>query len=182
MSYRKWVFIAVFLFGIGLVFGAATPTSIINPLLEDVTALQELGDTLVPFEFLTVILILSKNVSALLISFALSPFFCLMPIVALTFNGWFLALISAVVVQEKSLGFVLAGLLPHGVVELPAFILGEAAALSFGAMVMLALFNKEKRKLLLPGLKQNLRYLVVALALLVPAAVIEIYITPLLLT
>jgi len=29
--------------------------------------------------------------------------------------------------------------LPHGVFELPAFILGEAAALSFGAMAILAL-------------------------------------------
>ena len=182
MNYRKWVFIAILIFGIGLVFGSATPTSVINPLLEDTAALQELSNTLVPFEFLTVIFILTKNVSALLLSFALSPIFLLMPIFALTFNGWFLAFISAIVIQEESLGFVLAGLLPHGIFELPAFILGEAAALSFGAMVVLALFKKEKRNLLLPGLKQNLRYLMVALALLVPAAFIEIYITPLLLT
>lgn len=182
MNYKKWVFIAIFLFGIGLVFGLATPPSVINLLFEDVGALQELGNTLVPFEFLTVILILVKNTSVLLLSFTLSPIFLLMPILALTFNGWFLAFISTIVIQEESLGFVLAGLLPHGVFELPAFILGEAAALSFGAMVMLALFKKEKRNLLLPSLKQNLRYLMVALALLVPAAVIEIYITPLLLT
>ena len=181
MNYRKWVFIAILIFGIGLVFGLATPTSVINPLFEDAT-LQDLGDTLVPFNFLTVIPILVNNVTTLLVSFALSPIFCLMPILALTFNGWFLTVVSAIVVQEKSLGFVLAGLLPHGVFELPAFILGEAAALSFGAMVILAIFKKEKRNLLLPGLKQNLRYLMVALALLVPAAIIEIYITPLLLT
>ncbi len=182
MNYKKWVFIAIFLFGIGLVFGLATPTSVSNPLSEDVAALQELGNTLVPFKFLTVILILAKNVSALLLSFALSPIFCLMPIFALTFNGWFLAFISAIVIQEESLGFVLAGLLPHGVFELPAFILGEAAALSFGAMAIGALFKKERRTLLMPSLKQNLRYLMAALALLVPAAIIETYITPLLLT
>ncbi|GAI98594.1 unnamed protein product, partial [marine sediment metagenome] len=86
-----------------------------------------------------------------------------------------LAFISAAVIQEESLGFVLAGLLPHGIFELPAFILGEAAALSFGAMAILALFKKERRNLLLPSLKQNLRYLMVALVLLVPAAIIEIY-------
>ena len=182
MNYRKWVFIAAIIFGIGLVFGVATPASIINPLFEDVVSLQELGDTLVPFEFLTVILILAKNVSVLLLSFALSPIFCLMPILTLIFNGWLLAFISAVVIQEKSLGFVLTGLLPHGIFEIPAFILGEAAALSFGVTVMLALFKKERRNLLLAGLKQNLRYLMVALALLVPAAIIEVYITPLLLT
>ena len=73
-------------------------------------------------------------------------------------------------------------MLPHGIFELPAFILGEAAALSFGAMVILALFKKERRNLLLPGLKQDLRYLMVAFVLLVPAAIVETYITPLLLT
>ena len=104
-----------------------------------------------------------------------------MPILTLTVNGWLLAFVSVIVSQEKSLGFVLAGLLPHGVFELPAFILGEAAALSFGAMVILALFKKERRNLLLPSLKQNLKYLVIALALLLPAAIIETYITPLLL-
>ena len=182
MNYKKWVFIAVFLFGIGLIFGLATPTSVSNPLSEDVAALQELGSTLVPFKFLTVILVLAKNVSVLLLSFALSLIFCLMPILALTVNGWLIAFISAIVIQEESLGFVLTGLLPHGVFELPAFILGEAAALSFGVMVILALFKRERRNLLLPSLKQNLRYLMVALALLVPAAFIEIYITPLLLT
>ncbi len=182
MSYKKWIFIAILLFGIGLAVGLTTPTSVINLLFEDVTALQELSNILIPFRFLTVILILAKNVSVLLLSFALSPFFCLVPILALTVNGWLLAFVSAAVIQEKSLGFVLAGLLPHGIVELPAFILGEAAALSFGATAILALFKEERRNLLLPSLKQNLRYLMVALVLLVPAAIIEIYITPLLLT
>ena len=182
MNYKKWVFIAAFLFVIGLVFGLTTPIDVINPLPEDIFAIQELGTTLVPFDFLTVILILTKNISALLISFVLSPIFLLMPVLALTFNGWFLAFISVIVIQEESLGFVLTGLLPHGVFELPAFILGEAAALSFGAVVILALFKKEKRSLLLPDLKQNLRYLMLALTLLVPAAIIEIYVTPLLLT
>jgi len=182
MSYKRWILTAIVLFGIGLVFGLATPTSIINLLSEDITTPQQLSDILVPFKFLTVILILAKNALSLLLSFALSPIFCLVPILALTVNGWLLAFVSAAVIQEKSIGFVLAGLLPHGIFELPAFIMGEAAALSFGAMAVLVLFKKKRRDLLLPNLKQNLRYLMVALALLVPAAIIETYVTPLLLT
>jgi len=182
MSYKKWILVAIVLFGIGLIFGLATPTSIINLFSEDMATLQELSDILVPFKFLTVMLFLAKNAFSLLLSFTLSPFFCLVPILALTVNGWLLAFVSAAVIQEESLGFVLAGVLPHGIFELPAFIMGEAAALSFGAMVVLVLFKKKKRDLLLPNLKQNLRYLMVALALLVPAAIIETYVTPLLLT
>jgi len=128
------------------------------------------------------VFILINNVSVVLISFALSPVFCLAPVIALIFNGGLLGLVSASVIQEKSLGYLLAGLLPHGIFELPALIMGEAVALSFGTAVLLALFKKERRKLLLPNLRQNLRYLVVALTLFLPAAIIETYITPLFLT
>ena len=182
MSYKKWIFIAIFLFGIGLVFGLATPLNVINPLSEDITALEELSNIFAPFSFLTLIFILAKNASVVLLSFVLSPIFCLVPVLALTVNGWLLAFVSVAVTQEESLGFVLAGLLPHGVFEISAFILGEAAALSFGVVAILAVFKKEERNLLLPRLKQNLRYLRMALVLLLPAAIIETYITPLLLT
>ncbi len=183
MSYKRWIFIAIFLFGVGLVFGLTTPTGFATLISKDIDALKELGEFLASRPpALIAIFIFTKNASALLLSFALSPIFCLVPAIALFFNGSILGVISVIVSQEKSVGFVLAGLLPHGIFELPALIMGEAAALSFGAVVILALFRKERRNLLLPSLKRNLRYLMVALALLVPAAIIETYVTPLLLT
>jgi len=183
MSYKRWLFIAVLLFGIGLVLGLATTAGISDLLAEDVADLEELAELLSPLPpaaFLVFVLI--KNVSALLISLALSPVFCLVPVVALILNGGLLGLVSALVVQEESVGYLLAGLLPHGIFELPAFIMGEAVALSFGTAVVLALFKKERRKLLLPNLRQNSRYLAVALILLLPAAIIETYVTPLFLS
>lgn len=181
MSYKRWIFIATFLFVIGLVFGLVASSDIASLILEDIAPVEDLSGILVPFKFLTVILIFGRNTLALLLSFALSPLLCLVPVLALIANGFFLGLISAIVIQEESLGFVLAGLLPHGIFELPALILGQAAALSFGVMVILAVFKKERRGLLSSGLKKNLRYLMLALILLLPAAIIETYITPLLL-
>ena len=182
MNYKRWIFVAIGLFGIGIVFGLATPASIASLFSDELTTLEELGGILAPFTLSMLIFIFLKNVVALLVSFAFSPIFCLMPILTLTVNGWLVALVSSMLIEEKSLSFVLAGLLPHGVVELPAFFIGEAAALSFGAMAVIALFKKEKRNLLLPSLRQNLKYLSIALALLLPAAIIETYVTPLLLT
>ncbi len=180
MSYKRWSFIAILLFAIGLIFGLATPASITSTISEDITVLEEFGSMLASLPpFLTVIFIFAKNVSVLLFSFALSPIFCLMPIMALTVNGWVLAIVSTIAVEKESLGFVLAALLPHGIVEIPALILGEAAALSFGTIVTLSLFNKEKRRLVLPNFKQNLKYLMIAIGLLLPAAIIETYVTPL---
>ncbi len=183
MSYKRWLFVTIFLFGIGLILGLATPTSVTDLLSEDVAAFEELADTLAQLPRSSVFtFILIKNVSALLISFALSPIFCLVPVIALTFNGWLIGLVSTTVIQEESLGYLLAGLVPHGIFEVPALIIGEMVALSFGTAVILALFRKERRKLLLPNLKQNLKYLMVALALFLPAAIIETYLTPLFLS
>jgi len=182
MSYKRWIFVAVCLFGIGIVLGLAMPVDIADLLASDLTALEELAAIFEPFQISTAIFIFVKNVSALMVSFVFSPILCLTPILALTVNGWLLSFISAAVVQQESLGLLLAALLPHGIFELPALIMGEAAALSFGAMAIVALIFKEKRNRLLPNLKQNLRYLLIACALLLPAAIIETYISPLFLT
>ncbi len=183
MRYRRWLFVAIFLFGISLLLGLATSVDTFGLLSEEVAAFEELADFLAPLPQASIfIFIFIKNVSAVLISFILSPVFCLVPVLALTINGWLIGLVSTSIIQEKSLGYLLAGLLPHGIFELPAFIMGEAVALSFGVAVTLALFRKERRKLLLPNLRKNLKYLLIALALLLPAAIIETYVTPLLLT
>jgi stage II sporulation protein M len=182
MKYRWWILIAIGLFAIGVVFGLTAPAGIVSLISDELAALEELGEVLAPFTLSMFIFIFIKNAVALLVSFVLSPIFCLMPILALAVNGWLVALVSTIVMEEESLGFVLAGLLPHGIIELSALFIGEAAALSFGAMAVVALFKKERRNLLLPSLKQNLKYLSIALALFLPAAVVETYVTPLLVT
>ncbi|MDP2729340.1 MAG: stage II sporulation protein M [Dehalococcoidales bacterium] len=180
MSFKRWLFITILLFGTGVALGLSNPTAILSLLSEDIAAIEGFADSLASLpKVYFFIFILIKNVSALVISFVLSPIFCLAPVIALISNGVLLGLVSTLAIEEKSVGYLLAGILPHGVFELPALIVGEAAALNFGAAVLSALFKKEKRKLLLPNLRQNLKYLAVALILLLPAAIIETYITPL---
>ncbi len=179
MSYKIWIIVAVLLFGTGILLGLNTPPDIASLLLDDFGVLKELSGIIVPYSFLTFFIIFVKNVSALMLSFLFSPLLCLTPVLTLTANGWLIALISASVAQEESLGLVLAGLLPHGIFELPALIMGQAAALSSGTLLILALFKRGNRNQLLPGLRLNIRYFVMALGLLLPAAIIETYITPL---
>ena len=182
MSYKRWIFVAVGLFAIGMAVGLVIPTDVADFLAEDLATLEELGIIFGPFQISTAIFIFLKNVSALLLSFIFSPILCLIPVLALIANGLVLSFVSALVVQEESLGLLLAALLPHGIFELPALIIGEAAALSFGAMAIVALISKKKRNQLPPNLKRNLRYLMLAFVLLLPAAIIETYISPLFLT
>lgn len=186
MKYKWWIYIAIGLFGTGFVIGLTLalimPFSIPALLSEDLAVIRELAAALGPFKITTAIFIFLKNVSALLFSFIFSPILCLVPILALTVNGGLISFVSVLVVQEESLGLLLTGLLPHGVFELPALIIGEAAALSFGTMAIVALISKKRRNQLSPNLKRNLRYLIIACILLLPAAIIETYVTPLFLT
>ena len=230
MKYRVWLITAASLFVISIIVGWSIPNDISGLLSEDIAQLAQLSNFLLSLPpIVTALLIFLKNSLSLLLSFAFSPLLCLMPLLALLFNGVLLGWVSASVIERESIGLLLAGILPHGVIELPAFIIGEAAALSFGAMVIIfpitLLFKKENRTILLStvkqskghilltlalfftvgiyftiiiialfnkqtkvivteklmvNFKQNLKYLTIALALLIPAAFIEAFITPLL--
>ena len=181
MRYRWWIIIAIALFAIGIAFGLADPFNIASLLSEELIGLEELGGILEPFTFTMFLFIFLTNIATLLSSFIFSPILAIVPVATLLINGWIVGLVSVIVTRQESLGYVLAGILPHGVIELSAFFIGEAAAISFGIMAVIALFKKEKRGLFLPNLKQNLKYLALAVALMLPAAAIETYLTPLLL-
>ncbi len=183
MRYKLWVLIAAGLFIIGIGAGieiSTLPSNSSGILSEELSALAQLSTIFGPFQITTAVFIFFKNASALLVSFIFSPILCLLPILALALNGMLLSFVSVFVVQEKSIGFLLMGLLPHGIFEIPAIIIGEAAALSFGTATIIALVSNKRRNLLLPNFKQNLKYLLLAFILLVPAAIIETYVTPLL--
>jgi stage II sporulation protein M len=183
MRYKFWVIIASGLFvigiGAGLLISAIMPDDITGLLSEELSALEELSTILEPFQATTAVFIFLKNASVLLLSFIFSPILCLLPVMALAFNGMLISLVAVIVAQEESTGLLLAGLLPHGIFGIPALIIGEATALSFGAMTIIALISKGRRNLLLPNLKQNMKYFLLALALLVLAAIIETFVTPL---
>lgn len=59
------------------------------------------------------------------------------------FCGTGLSLIAAAI-KQKSLGFVLAIILSCGIFEIPAVIIGEAAALSFGMVAIVHCFQHQR--------------------------------------
>ena len=127
------------------------------------------------------VIILLKNMSAVIFSFILSPLFLIVPVFSLVFNGWVIGVVSNQVIAQHSIGYLLAGLLPHGIFEIPALFIGEAAAFGFGIAIMRAVVSPNQREQLPAKLKSNLKYLVISLVILVPAALMETFVTPLLL-
>jgi len=183
MRYQHYVLIAAGLFVSGIVIGlivsALMPPDIVRLFSEEIAALEDFTATLEPFRVSTAAFIYIKNASVLLFSFMFSPLLCLLPVLTLVFNGSLLSFVSVLVIRETSTGYLLAGILPHGIIEVPSIIIGEAAALSFGVATIAVLFTKKEGYQLLPNFKRNLKYLLLAFILLVPAAIVETYITPL---
>ncbi len=182
MSYKIWLYFASFLFGAGIVWGLFLPVDGLGIPAEDLAALEEMAGLLSSLPQAAVFFfILVKNISVVVISLIFSPLFLLVPALALVLNGGVLGLVSILVTREHSLIYLLSGLLPHGIFEIPALIMAEAVAFSFGAAALLAVFSRERRQQLIPNLKQNSRRLQIVLVLLVIAAAVETWVTPLLL-
>jgi len=185
MRFRFWVIIATGLFIIGILAGIeirnTMPADITDIFSGQEDSLSNIADSLGTSRVAILIFIYFKNALAVFISFLLGPFFCIVPVLALLFNSAFISYISIEVIQKKSLGYLLAGVLPHGIFEIPALLIGEAASLSFGVAVIIAIFSRGRRDYLRNSFKENFKYLLISLALLGPAAIMETFVTPLLL-
>lgn len=181
MRYRLWILIALLIFGAGVTLVIALPQVAASLLSRDIAYLQEMARIYLPMTLRTAVFIFFKNSVSLLVSFVLSPLFLIVPLVSLVLNGWLISFVVFATVRQKSPLFALLGILPHGILEIPAFVLGEAAALSFGLAAILAAFKHNKRRELIPSLEKNLLRPGVAILVLIPAALVETYVTPLLL-
>jgi len=96
-------------------------------------------------------------------------------------NGFILGLIGFEAVQRKGIIYLMAGVTPHGVFELPAAILSAALGLKLGALTLARL--RGVREPLKPHLSLCFKtYFTVIAPLLAFAAVVEVYVTPLILS
>jgi stage II sporulation protein M len=185
MRFRFWVCISAGLFAAGVILGfladAYMPDSVVSTLSGQMASLEQLSQMLQPFEAGTALFIFLKNLSVLVFGCLFAPLLGLFPALSLLANGTLLSFVAVIVARETSAGLVLAAILPHGIFEIPAIVIGEAAAFSIGFALIMAVFKPERRAGLEQEMKRSLRYLLIAGVLLVPASVIETFVTPLLL-
>jgi len=119
-----------------------------------------------------------NNAFVSLLFLVLGLAFGVLPILFVAFNGYVVGVISHFVVQEKGLLFILLALLPHGIVELPMVFLSAGIGLRLGHQVFSALIGRptEIKKEFKEGLRFYFHWI---MPLLFLAAVVEAFITPL---
>ncbi len=159
---------------IGFVRGSVFPeaTATIGPQIEALVApLRALS----PVQIFLIIVV--NNIVKILAMTFLGILLGVIPVAFLLLNGVILQIVAAKILATSGPLVVAAGLLPHGVIEIAAALLGAAMGLRLGVSAVRRLSRREVS--LRPALREawwlHLRLL---LPMLIAAAAIEVWITP----
>ncbi len=174
--------ISIAAFSLGVGFGFTMGFMAGGPPEAEIEVLRELAKYFHPYSPASVLLILAKNTIAVISIWLLGTLLVIPSIYALSLNGYLLGRFMSWTVIKHSMSLALALIVPHGVIEIPALILAGTAGLLWGV-------NASCRILRFIGLstipvaglklKEAFKIVVVSILMLIPAAIIETFITPL---
>ncbi|NLZ39371.1 MAG: stage II sporulation protein M [Firmicutes bacterium] len=182
---RSWLVLAFlfFLGGVALSYSALTQKPELITLLEEnlMAALQDLGEEIFNVSALKgVMLLIVNNIFATAQIIFLGIFLGIPTLISAIANGSVLGILAFQLTQEgvAPIPFLLAGVIPHGIFELPAFFVSVALGLKLGYHVVFPLPNlsrKESLRVIFQEISISLPFI---FGLLLVAAFIEIFITP----
>lgn len=143
LKLMKHYFIAATLvFVVGMILGAGFSDSFQTFIETQLKALEQLAQSMADKpnpQWSMFWLIFWNNVLKTLLVIALGAFFGILPLFFLLTNGLLLGYIGALSAQKESLLFVLKGIVPHGILEIPAIIIAAAFGMRLGVLMMKSL-------------------------------------------
>jgi len=127
-------------------------------------------------QFQIFLFILKNNITKLFMILLLGIFAGIIPLLASFANGMILGIFGCLVTESLSWQFFLAGILPHGIIEIPVLILAVAIGMRIGKVAIWRIFGgkTEIKKELAKALKF---YIIILVPLLILAAAIEAFVT-----
>ncbi|WMT40512.1 stage II sporulation protein M [Paenibacillus sp. D2_2] len=140
-KYKKSLMVSIAFFAVGILMGAIETERIANLVMTDIETLRnyskQLSESAVPelsfFRF-----IFMNNVIKSLGVIVLGALFGIFPAVFLLMNGLILGFLVTSSAQHGANLFdlIVKGLLPHGIIEIPAIIMAAAFGIQFGYNVL----------------------------------------------
>ncbi|WP_367344046.1 stage II sporulation protein M [Methanomethylovorans sp.] len=130
---RKEILCMFLLFLISMVIGYTTATlypDMVIRSLEELEGLVELLKNLSMVEIMFIIFL--NNALKSLLILVLGIGFGIVPLLFIAYNGYFLGIFSYKIIMEQGFFYLVAGLLPHGIIEIPMVILSAAIGLNLG--------------------------------------------------
>ena len=162
---------------IGYIFGMHNPSSI-------ETIIEGFADIIIPehtsFELMTFIFFNNLKVAA--IAIFLGCFFAIIPIFMVFFNGIIIGIVAESFIREAGLLFLVVGLLPHGIIEIPMILFSAGIGCKMGVGALQVIIRKKTaRSYLHDFVTATWIFVLIILPLLLAAAFIESYVTAFLL-
>lgn len=143
------------------------------------SGLEELAEMLQNLSAIEIMMfIFFNNAVKMLASVLLGPIFGIVPVAFVLLNGFVLGVFVHLVIVENGALFIIAGLAPHGIIEIPMLLISSAIGLKLGYEVFLIVIGKPAN-LKDEFMKGMQLFLFVLLPLIFIAALIETFITPL---
>lgn len=179
----KYIAFASALFIIGMAIGAATVPagggSSGNTIIEE---LEPLFQFYKPYQPFTVVFLFLKNLMTAGMAFVLAPLIFLPPAGILLLNGYLLGMVGALISNQVSAAAAFAALAPHGVFEIPALVIAAAAGFRFGLAALRKMANRLNRRAYDASKEfaASFSLFMLSVILLFIAAIMETYVTPLL--
>ncbi len=127
---------------------------------------------------LFIAIFLNNSVKTLL-AILLGPLLGIVPVVFLLINGAILGAVIPMAVASMGLWSSVMTVIPHGIFELPAIFLGTSVGIQLGLHPFLRLAGKTDSSLLSEFPKGMRLYVRIIVPLLLLAALIEVFVTPL---
>lgn len=123
------------------------------------------------------LVIFLNNAVKSLFAIVLGAGFGIIPVIFVGGNGILLGLVANQVSHEQGLLFVLAAILPHGILEIPLVLISSGLGLRLGYLMYSSIMGKETD--MRSELMQSLRiYMRIIMPLLFVSAVVETFVTP----
>jgi len=125
------------------------------------------------------LIIFTNNSAVSFLAMILGVFLGIFPILVIALNGIVIGVVSLNFIESHGLQYLLLGTLPHGVIEIPVFLLSAGIGLKLGYKSFRKIAFKEE------GIVEEVRkgiklFLIFILPMIFLAALIESFVTPLL--
>ncbi|WP_406657970.1 stage II sporulation protein M [Methanolobus sp. ZRKC2] len=146
---------------------------------DSLSGLEEIAEMLQNLSAFEIMLfIFFNNATKMFAAILLGPIFGLVPIAFLLLNGFVLGVFVHLQIIENGALFIIAGLTPHGIIEIPMLLISSAIGLKLGHETFKIILGKPSnlKDELIKGVQF---FLYILLPLIFLAAVIETFITPL---
>ena len=164
-------FLFGFSVGMGYLLGKTIPSTAMNDILEAFPDASKMG-LLELFGFIA-----WNNTSKSLLFMLGGLLGGVLPLFFVVFNGFFIGWVSYSLGAVRGIGYIIAGLAPHGIIEIPAIILAMSIGMSLGYAVLNSLRGKGN---IMKEAKSAIGlFLTRVVPMLIIAAVIEVTLTPL---